>query len=609
MALLRGLSIKWKLSLALILSGLTLVGSYVLIAKNVFESDKISYVFDSQSSKLDSLKREIELRIERALLVSRSVIATYDASTGKISQAGEKILADEQNLLALELWNERDSVTVVRVEKQPSLLPASGSASGTSEIGTLSMNQLSDKKLLLSHRSSQNDGAVFRLQLVFDISQVLPAGSPSQSLALALAENVIAHSDFSGLEVADFQGVLSSLGKAGPEKTLIWKKDKSKFLVTEKILKFGGLRLISATPEAEALGALDTLFKRSIIFVIFSAFGLVLISLVLASQMTKGLSLLTSAAGEIGRGNFDSVPKSTSQDEIGVLSRAFQRMAEEIKALLQKTKENARMEQELKTASLIQERLLPHKPVAKIGDMEISGVIRTSSECGGDWWYYHVRGDDLYIAIADATGHGTPAALITAAATSIFARLEDEEISLTEMMRAWDKSINKCSGQQVFMTGVLMRINTKTGNAAYMSAAHEAPFLFVEEEDFSFKCEDLDFPTSPRLGSLFKSLPEEVKFELKPNCSILLYTDGLFAIEKPDGKNLNERRFRKQLSSKLERTRSADGITKLVLSMFDEHRESQPLPDDISVVSIRRQGPSHEPTLGSESGDLEYKKT
>jgi serine phosphatase RsbU (regulator of sigma subunit) len=159
------------------------------------------------------------------------------------------------------------------------------------------------------------------------------------------------------------------------------------------------------------------------------------------------------------------------------------------------------------------------------------------------------------------------------------------------------------------MTGVLMRINVVTGTAAYISAAHEAPFMFVEKEDFSFVCEDLDFPTSPRLGTLFKVLPEEVKFTLQPNSSILLYTDGLFAIEKPDGKNLNERRFRKQMISRLEQARSAEKMTNVVFEMFDEHRENLPLPDDISIVSIRREGPTREPFLANETGQIEYKST
>jgi hypothetical protein len=80
--------IKWKLSLALIATGLSLVLIYVVIANRVFESDKISYVFESQSSMLNSLRREIDGRLEQALLSSQSLLATLDA-TGKMPLAAQ----------------------------------------------------------------------------------------------------------------------------------------------------------------------------------------------------------------------------------------------------------------------------------------------------------------------------------------------------------------------------------------------------------------------------------------------------------------------------------------------------------------------------------------
>ena len=70
------------------------------------------------------------------------------------------------------------------------------------------------------------------------------------------------------------------------------------------------------------------------------------------------------------------------------------------------------MEQELATARMVQESFFPKVVTKRLG---IPSLFKPSTECGGDWWG-HFSSDDQheYIVIADATGHGVGAALVTA---------------------------------------------------------------------------------------------------------------------------------------------------------------------------------------------------
>lgn len=605
MALLKALSIKWKLSLALICTGLALVSAYVVIAKDIFESDKIAYVYDSQGARLESLRSELQSKLEHVLLSSRSVVGNFDAASGKPTTIGEQFFNEEKILLALELWNEQKAQTVFHLEKPGASLPPLNPETRTKgPLGQLDLEPLDSKTGILTVRYSQKDQGIFRLRAMIDMTNLLPA-STSQSVALAKGNRILLVSDLRAIGQAVFDQVAAQ--SKHDERTKMFDYGPAKYLVSESEVGLANLQLFSLTSESEALGALTTLYSRSMVFLISSFFALVAVSLTLARSLTLNLRILTKSAEEIGGGNFDAAPSISSKDEMGVLSGAFSKMSQEIKRLLietqETTKKNTRMEEELKTASLVQERLMPKRATADVGEIEVSGLVITSSECGGDWWYYFKRGDDLFIAIADATGHGTPAALITAAARSCFARLETEDLSLVQMMKAWDISVSGCSQRQVFMTGLLFRINTVTGQGAFVNAAHEAPFVFRANEDGTFALDHLPTESSRRIGDDIQPDLQECAFALAPNESIVLYTDGLFSIVR-EGKALSERRFGKSLAGRAEFLRTAKDLLQATLNAFNEFRQDTPLPDDVSIVAIRRKGPHKKSFLENDTGDV-----
>lgn len=605
MALLKSLSIKWKLSLALIGTGLALVSAYVVIAKSTFESDKISYVYDSQGARLESLRSELQSKLERAFLGARSVVGNFDFSSGKPTALGEQFFNEEKQLLAVELSNEQKAQTVFHLEKQGASLPPFNADTNTkAPLGQLDLEPLDSRNALLTVRYSQGDQGIFRLRAMIDTTNLLPANA-TQSVALAKSGRVILVSDLRNLGNDLFNEVAAQ--SKHDDRTKMFEHGIAKYLVSESEVGLANLQLFALTPESEALGALTTLYTRSMVFLISSFFALVAISLTLARSLTRTLVVLTKSAEEIGAGNFDAAPSINTKDEMGVLARAFSKMSQEIKRLLietrETTREKTRMEEELKTASLIQERLMPKQATADVGEIEISGLVITSSECGGDWWYYFKRGDDIFVAIADATGHGTPAALITAAARSCFARLETEDLSLIEMLKAWDISVSGCSQRQVFMTGLLFRINTVTGEGAFVNAAHESPYVLRANEDGTFALDHLPTDTTARIGDDIRPDLKEEPFSLAPNESIILYTDGLFSVVR-EGKALSERRFGKNLATRAEFLRSAKDLTQATLSAFNEHRKDLPLPDDVSIVAIRRKGPHKKSFLENDTGEV-----
>ena len=153
------------------------------------------------------------------------------------------------------------------------------------------------------------------------------------------------------------------------------------------------------------------------------------------------------------------------------------------------------------------------------------------------------------------------------------------------------------------MTGLILRLNSQTGEGSLVNAAHEPPFIFRAQDDGSYQVEHLQLTVSRRVGDGIDANLSEAKFSLKPNDTLLLFTDGLFSPIN-ESKKLTERRLIKFLSARAEFTVSAKSFLRSTLEIFNQYREDLPLPDDVSVVSVRRKGPLKNMILENDSGQF-----
>lgn len=86
---------------------------------------------------------------------------------------------------------------------------------------------------------------------------------------------------------------------------------------------------------------------------------------------------------------------------------------------------NERRAHELEIAELVQRTLYPeHDPV--IDHLDLGSFLISSSETGGDYYGYILSpcGKTLSVLVGDVTGHGAPAALVTAATSAFFKTVE-----------------------------------------------------------------------------------------------------------------------------------------------------------------------------------------
>lgn len=580
-------SIKWKISISFIVFTMSFLLAYVILASDVFESDKISYVFETQQRQVESLSLNFANEIERAILGARAIVLGYDHTIRRVSPSAQKLFLDNKSIQSIELREQGKVDSFFSLDKTKAILPVLGTFGLTDSKTSMQLRFWKDQLFVLTLVDYDEDQNAVQTRVVFAIEGLLEDALEGQVLAILENQKVVMGSLNESIKKTDIEDLFTQGKKSLPDGTSILEINGDRELVSLSSTSFDGFRIIGMLPESLAMSALKALFRRSIVFVFLSVLGTICFSLLLSLGLTRNIKNLTMAAERLGSGDFSNIPVTNSRDEVGILSRAFQRMILEIQRLLRDTADKARMEAELKTARLVQESLFPEKPDAAFKNLNLSGLYATSSECGGDWWYYYTRGDEAIVVVADATGHGTPAALVTSAARSVFSFMERADLSLPEIATHWNEAVAVCSKQKVFMTALMVRINVITGVGSYINAGHEPPILLSRQGE-KFSGEFLVGVQNATLGERTGQAWSVGQFELPAGGRLVCFTDGLTAFVSPEGKSFGEKRLLKTLEKLSLEHSTTRSYVNAIFKFFDDFGGNQTLPDDVTLAVIER---------------------
>ncbi|MEY2544126.1 MAG: phosphoserine phosphatase RsbU/P [Verrucomicrobiota bacterium] len=237
------------------------------------------------------------------------------------------------------------------------------------------------------------------------------------------------------------------------------------------------------------------------------------------------------------------------------------------------------LERDLAAARLTQQALIPQKPPTLPG-WEIAACYRPLIEVGGDiYGWLPIKHGRWLFWIADATGHGAAAALMTTLAKLLFHHGHAEHERPAKIMQAVNDDLRGIFGGRSFMSAMCVALDPKTGQASVVGAGHP-PLLITR---FGRGTEAIA-ASAPPLGLIEKSNFTETELELNPGDAFTLYTDGLFGA----GKNGRQPSTPTQLAGMINPfATSAQGLLELMLkTAARDAAESR--PDDVAALVVRR---------------------
>ena len=323
-----------------------------------------------------------------------------------------------------------------------------------------------------------------------------------------------------------------------------------------------------------------------------------------SDSLTQKLRQVIKATGRISHGDFDAHLKVDSSDEVGILTTSVNKMASQIKGFMKDQVEQARVEKELETAKAVQETLFPKENREK-SVLRVAGFSTPASETGGDWWGHFTTDEGVeYIFVADAMGHGVPAALVTAMAYAACGTLVDMLKEGAETVRSpkdlvdkFNKVLHNAVEGTISMTLFALVIDYSNGTITYSNAGHNIPVLIPKDpNDKRIKKKNKRFqrispltPISlnlagPTLGMDPDSVFKEKTLPLVPGDKFFLFSDGLIECKNPRGSDWGRKIMLNKILENADK--SAEDMLKTIIDQAFSFYEGHPLDDDITVVTV-----------------------
>jgi phosphoserine phosphatase RsbU/P len=238
------------------------------------------------------------------------------------------------------------------------------------------------------------------------------------------------------------------------------------------------------------------------------------------------------------------------------------------------------LERDLEAARLTQQSLIPQKPPVLPG-WEIAACYRPVIQVGGDiyGWLRMADGRTLFW-IADATGHGASAALLTTLAKLLFHHGTGENNEPAKIMEAVNNDFRSIFGARSFMTAMCVALHPATGRASVVGAGH--PPLLVARTGGRTE----SVPSSaPPLGLLERSEFIETSVDLEPGDAFFLYTDGIYGSAHEENPRLSSSRLADMLQPLAE---NAQALLDRVIDQAAIHDNGKVPPDDVAAIAVRR---------------------
>ena len=247
------------------------------------------------------------------------------------------------------------------------------------------------------------------------------------------------------------------------------------------------------------------------------------------------------------------------------------------------------MDEELKTASVIQRRLLPPAPTGVTG-YTFAGMNRPCRSVSGDYYDFVVRPDGrVYFVIADVSGKGVTAGLLMAGLQASFRIFTKNDPAPAALMMQLNVALKENLPQSKFVTLFLGRLDTRTGVVEYANGGHTPP-LWIHGDGIRELGE-----TDLVLGVVTRAEYAGRKLELAPGDSLVIFTDGLSEAVNPEGEDLASADLQQKLG-KLHGA-SADDITTTIEEVVRSQVGDTPMADDVTLVVVSRNVRGHTPEI------------
>lgn len=251
-------------------------------------------------------------------------------------------------------------------------------------------------------------------------------------------------------------------------------------------------------------------------------------------------------------------------------------------AMVEALAERQRVEQELAIAEETQRTLLP-RTLPAFAPYAIRAFSRATRHLGGDFYDFIPAGEELACVLADVSGKGIPAALLSSLALGALNMEYGSSTDPATVLNGLSKLLCRKTPSNRFVTLFLCQLSPD-GAGRFVSAGHNTCYLFRAATG---EIEELGSAGMP-LGMFPFATYETAPVELGAGDVLVVYSDGLTDAENHAGEDFGEERLRALIL--LKAREGVDALETALLDALDRFTQGAQQTDDITFVLIENRG-------------------
>lgn len=229
-----------------------------------------------------------------------------------------------------------------------------------------------------------------------------------------------------------------------------------------------------------------------------------------------------------------------NEDDLSVL----QLLASQVAIIIEKVElheqliEKKRLEAQLEIARHVQLELLPAAD-PKINNFDISAYLFPTEQVSGDYYdWVQVFEDQIGIVVADAVGHGIPAALLMAFLRASLRSCVQIGYAPHIAFSKVSNLLSDSTEEHQFITSIYGILDATNRTFVFSNAGHNPPLLIKPDGEHRY----VEYGDQP-LGMFPDTHYHQHFIRMEPGQVLVLYTDGIIEGENAAGEDFGRERF------------------------------------------------------------------
>ncbi|MBN1118099.1 MAG: PP2C family protein-serine/threonine phosphatase [Bacteroidales bacterium] len=334
-------------------------------------------------------------------------------------------------------------------------------------------------------------------------------------------------------------------------------------------------------------------FRRfSIILFLLGIMAAIILAYVLQQivlKITRPITELSALSKRIEKGSLHiNIPEHYGDSETEQLSKTLMKMQQRMQRYIadfnSTLKEKRDLDSQISIAEKIQSDMLPKNERILEDIEEIDGYIKLIPAKGvaGDFYdYFMLDPDRFFFILGDVSGKGIPAALFMVKTVTLIQVEAKKGNSPGKILEGVNNQLTSRNDEGMFVTAICGALNIRTGECILADAGHNTPLISINSDDYNY----VELSKNMPLGIMDNKEYRESRFELKPQDSIILYSDGLPEALSPNGKMLEYEKVTEELKNCSKK--DSPIIGNIIFDLYERFKNNAPANDDITVFILK----------------------